>query len=44
MPAAHAHPGVNVNLLSPSGPGTFDPLSGMTHLTGIRVEVAAAGA
>ena len=44
MPAAHTHPGVNVNLLSPSGPGTFDPLSGMTHLTGIPVEVAAAGA
>jgi anaerobic selenocysteine-containing dehydrogenase len=42
MPAAHAHPGVNVNVLSPSGPGTFDPLSGMTHLTGIPVEVAAA--
>jgi len=41
MPVAHAHPGVNVNLLSPSGPGTFDPLSGMTHLTGIRVEVDA---
>ena len=42
MPAAHAHPGVNVNVLSPSGPGTFDPLSGMTHLTGILVEVAPA--
>jgi anaerobic selenocysteine-containing dehydrogenase len=39
MPVAHAHPGVNVNLLSPSGPGTFDPLSGMSHLTGIPVEV-----
>ena len=44
MPTAHAHPGVNVNVLSPSGPGTFDPLSGMTHLTGIPVEVAAADA
>ena len=42
MPVAHAHPGVNVNVLSPSGPGTFDPLSGMSHLTGIPVEVAAA--
>ncbi len=39
MPVAHAHPGVNVNVLSASGPGTFDPLSGMTHLTGIRVQV-----
>ncbi len=43
MPVAHAHPGVNVNLLSASGPGTFDPLSGMTHLTGIRVQVDAVG-
>lgn len=41
MPVAHAHPGVNVNRLTPSGPGTFDPLSGMTHLTGIRVDVEA---
>ena len=39
LPVAHAHPGVNVNALSPSGPGTFDPLSGMTHLTGIPVDV-----
>lgn len=42
LPHAHAHPGVNVNLLSPAGPGSFDPLSGMTLLTGIPVEVAAA--
>jgi anaerobic selenocysteine-containing dehydrogenase len=41
MPVARAHPGVNVNVLSPSGPGSFDPLSGMTHLTGIPVEVEA---
>ncbi len=44
MPAAHANPGVNVNLLSASGPGTFDPLSGMSHLTGIPVEVTTSGA
>jgi anaerobic selenocysteine-containing dehydrogenase len=42
MAVAHAHPGVNVNVLSPAGPGTFEPLSGMTHLTGIPVDVAAA--
>ncbi len=39
LPVAHSHPGVNVNVLSPSGPGTFDPLSGMSHLTGIPVDV-----
>lgn len=31
--------GVNVNLLAPSGPGAVDPASGMSHLTGIPVEV-----
>ena len=39
MPVAQAHPGVNVNRLSPSGAGSFDPISGMEHLTGITVEV-----
>jgi hypothetical protein len=39
MPVAQAHPGVNVNRLSPSGAGSFDPVSGMEHLTGIGVEV-----
>ena len=41
MPVAQAHPGVNVNRLSPSGAGSFDPVSGMEHLTGITVEVLA---
>lgn len=41
MPVAQAHPGVNVNRLSPSGAGSFDPVSGMEHLTGIAVEVLA---
>jgi hypothetical protein len=41
MPHAQAHPGVNVNLLGPSGAGSFDPVSGMLQLTGIPVEVAA---
>ena len=42
MPVAHAYPGVNVNVLSPTGPGSFDPLSGMAHLPGIPVEVTPA--
>ena len=41
MPNAQAYPGVNVNLLGPSGPGSFDPVSGMLQLTGIPVAVAA---
>lgn len=39
MPVAQAHLGVNVNRLSPSGAGSFGPVSGMEHLTGIGVEV-----
>ena len=31
--------GANVNLLTPSGPGHVDPVSGMAHLTGIPVEI-----
>jgi anaerobic selenocysteine-containing dehydrogenase len=42
MPVAQAMPGVNVNALSPTGPGSFDPVGGMGQLTGIPVEVAAA--
>ena len=34
--------GVNVNLLAADGPGAVDPASGMSHLTGIPVEVAPA--
>jgi anaerobic selenocysteine-containing dehydrogenase len=41
MPTAQAHPGVNVNLLGPSGPGSFEPVSGMLQLTGIPVDVVA---
>jgi formate dehydrogenase len=37
--------GVNVNLLAASGPGSVDPMSGMSHLTGIPVDITrAAGA
>jgi anaerobic selenocysteine-containing dehydrogenase len=39
MAVAAAYPGVNVNALAPHGPGTIDPVSGMSHLTGIAVEV-----
>jgi anaerobic selenocysteine-containing dehydrogenase len=41
MPVAQSKPGVNVNILSPTGAGSFDPVSGMGHLTGIGVEVSA---
>ena len=40
MPTAQAYPGVNVNVLGPSGPGSFEPVSGMLQLTGIPVVVA----
>ena len=33
---------MNVNLLGPSGAGSFEPVSGMAHVTGIAVEVAPA--
>jgi anaerobic selenocysteine-containing dehydrogenase len=42
MPVAQAQPGVNVNVLSPTGAGSFDPVGGMGQLTGIGVEVEAA--
>jgi anaerobic selenocysteine-containing dehydrogenase len=37
MRVAHASPGVNCNRLLPTGPGSFDPLSGQAHMTGIAV-------
>ena len=42
MPVAQTSPGVNVNALSPIGPGSFDPVSAMSQLTGIPVEVIGA--
>jgi anaerobic selenocysteine-containing dehydrogenase len=42
MPVAQAHPGVNVNVLAPAGAGSFDPVSGMSQVTGIPVEVTRA--
>lgn len=41
MSGAQARPGVNVNVLAPTGPGTFDPVSSMSQVTGIPVEVTA---
>jgi anaerobic selenocysteine-containing dehydrogenase len=39
MTVAQARPGVNVNVLAPTGPGTFDPVSCMSQVTGIGVDV-----
>ncbi len=39
---ASNHPGVNVNQLLPSGPGSFERLSSQSFMTGIPVEVSAA--
>ncbi len=36
--------GVNANLLTPDGPDSIEPLSGMTQFNGIRVQVARASA
>jgi anaerobic selenocysteine-containing dehydrogenase len=41
MQLASARPGVNVNRLLSSGPGSYDPLSNMAFMTGIPVEVEA---
>lgn len=42
LSTARRFPGVNVNRLSPSGPGTFDPLTMQAQLTAINVTVQAA--
>lgn len=36
---ARQYPGVNVNALLPSGPGSFEALSNQAHMTGIPVDV-----
>ena len=41
MRIACERPGVNVNRLLASGPGSFEPLSNMAHMTGVPVEVEA---
>lgn len=40
MKVAQKTAGVNANVLSPSGPGSYEPLSNQAHMTGIRVDVA----
>ena len=42
MSVASQYPGANVNELSPTGAGAFDPVSSMAHITGLEVEVEAA--
>ena len=39
LTVARAFPGVNVNALTPSGPGALESLSGMARLSGIRISV-----
>ncbi|MBI3784534.1 MAG: molybdopterin-dependent oxidoreductase [Deltaproteobacteria bacterium] len=41
MRLANERPGVNVNRLLSSGPGSYDPLSNMAFMTGVPVEVEA---
>lgn len=42
MSIASNHPGTNVNAILPTGPGSYDPLSNMSFMTGIPVTVATA--
>lgn len=39
MRVANAVPGVNANRLMPTGPGSFEPLSNMSHMTGVPVRI-----
>ncbi|MBI5616216.1 MAG: molybdopterin-dependent oxidoreductase [Gammaproteobacteria bacterium] len=43
MRVAQSHPGANSNRLLPIGRGSIEPLSNQAHMTGVPVEVAAAG-
>ena len=38
---ARRHPGINSNRLAGDGPGNIDPLSAMSHLSGIWVRITA---
>ena len=40
LSVASNHPGTNVNAILPTGPGSFDPLSNMSFMTGVPVEVS----
>jgi len=44
MSVAQRYPGVNANVLLPSGPDSFEPLSMQAHMTGVPVRVSAGGA
>lgn len=39
---ANRLPGVNVNRLMPNGAGSYEPVSNMSHLTGVVVGLEAA--
>ena len=39
---AAEHPGTNPNVLLPSGPGSYEPISSQAHMTGIPVTVTPA--
>ena len=43
MQLAKSTAGANCNALLPSGAGSYEPLSNQAHMTGIPVEVSAAG-
>lgn len=42
LQVARRYPGVNVNVLLPTGPGSYEKLSNQAHMTGIPVSVSAA--
>jgi anaerobic selenocysteine-containing dehydrogenase len=42
LSVAANHPGTNVNAILPTGPGSYDPLSNMSFMTGIPVAVRSA--
>jgi anaerobic selenocysteine-containing dehydrogenase len=42
MKVAGQYPGTNINLLLPSGPGSFEPLSNQSFMTGVPIKVEAA--
>jgi anaerobic selenocysteine-containing dehydrogenase len=41
MKVADRYPGTNINILLPSGPGSFEPLSNQAFMTGIPINVEA---
>ena len=42
MQVAQQTAGVNCNVLLPSGPGAYEPISNQAHMTGVKVEVVPA--